>query len=223
MTPPDLRLRVTPPGLIALPWDRVATEVRLRDIPGRAQQAPRPVRRDRRAALGAEGAAPPADAASAGNAILITRSWTGRGSTAGCSCGCRSTARDTAPGCATPWPACWSACTATGCSGATARTREHHVLPATGNSSRRTWSTPRPARSTPSSAPAGASTTSTSSGGHDRLPLEALTALALRVVPLDAAASMAVADAGTDELLRLTPAVLAHLDRIHDEEQRGRT
>jgi hypothetical protein len=59
--------------------------------------------------------------------------------------------------------------------------------------------------------------------GRDIGDEEALTALALRFVPLDAAASMAVADAGSDELLRLTPAVLAHPARIHDEEQRGRT
>jgi hypothetical protein len=56
--------------------------------------------------------------------------------------------------------------------------------------------------------------------GRDIGDEEALTALALRFVPFDAAASMAVADAGTDELLRLTPRVLAQLDRLHAEEER---
>ena len=52
--------------------------------------------------------------------------------------------------------------------------------------------------------------------GRDVGEEEALTALALRVVPVDAAASMAVADAATGELQGLTPAVLAQLDRIHE-------
>jgi hypothetical protein len=47
---------------------------------------------------------------------------------------------------------------------------------------------------------------------------EALTALALRFVPLDAAATMSVADAGTGEQLRLTPEVLERLERMHTEE-----
>jgi hypothetical protein len=49
--------------------------------------------------------------------------------------------------------------------------------------------------------------------GRDIGDEEAVAALALRFVPFDAAATMAVADAGTDELVRLTPAVLDHLDR----------
>ena len=63
--------------------------------------------------------------------------------------------------------------------------------------------------------------------GRDIGDEEALTALALRFVPLDAAATMAVADVRTDEVLRMTPAVLEHLDRMHadarrrDEEDRG--
>ena len=56
--------------------------------------------------------------------------------------------------------------------------------------------------------------------GRDVGDEEALTALALRFVPFDAAASMAVADAGTDELTRLTPGVLERLDRMHAEEER---
>jgi Lipopolysaccharide kinase (Kdo/WaaP) family len=51
--------------------------------------------------------------------------------------------------------------------------------------------------------------------GRDIGDDEAVQALALRYVPFDAAATMAVADAGTDELLRLTPAVLDQLDRMH--------
>jgi hypothetical protein len=50
--------------------------------------------------------------------------------------------------------------------------------------------------------------------GRDIGDAEALTALALRLVPFDAAATMAVADVRTDEMLRMTPAVLEHLDRM---------
>jgi uncharacterized protein DUF4032 len=59
--------------------------------------------------------------------------------------------------------------------------------------------------------------------GRDIGDEEALTALALRIVPFDAAATMAVADAGTDELLRLTPAVLAYLDKINATQEEERT
>jgi uncharacterized protein DUF4032/lipopolysaccharide kinase (Kdo/WaaP) family protein len=59
--------------------------------------------------------------------------------------------------------------------------------------------------------------------GRDVGEEEALTALALRVVPVDAAASMAVADAATGELQGLTPAVLAQLDRIHEGNKGERT
>jgi hypothetical protein len=59
--------------------------------------------------------------------------------------------------------------------------------------------------------------------GRDVGEEEALTALALRVVPVDAAASMAVADAATGELQGLTPAVLAQLDRIHEGKKGERT
>jgi Domain of unknown function (DUF4032)/Lipopolysaccharide kinase (Kdo/WaaP) family len=59
--------------------------------------------------------------------------------------------------------------------------------------------------------------------GRDIGDEEALTALALRIVPFDAAATMAVADAGTDELLRLTPAVLAYLDKINAVQEEERT
>ena len=63
--------------------------------------------------------------------------------------------------------------------------------------------------------------------GRDIGDEEALTALALRLVPFDAAATMAVADVRTDEVLRMTPAVLEHLDRLHaqaahpDGEEQG--
>ena len=59
--------------------------------------------------------------------------------------------------------------------------------------------------------------------GRDVGEEEALTALALRVVPVDAAANMAVADAATGELQGLTPAVLAQLDRIHEGNKGERT
>ena len=49
--------------------------------------------------------------------------------------------------------------------------------------------------------------------GRDVGEDEALTALRLRFVPYDAAASAAVAEPATDELLRLRPGLLARLDR----------
>ncbi len=52
--------------------------------------------------------------------------------------------------------------------------------------------------------------------GRDVGEEEALTALRLRFVPYDAAASAAVAEPATDELLRLRPDLLARLDRDRD-------
>ena len=49
---------------------------------------------------------------------------------------------------------------------------------------------------------------------------EALAALALRYVPYDAAASMAVAEPATDELVRLRPDVLSRLDREREANAR---
>ncbi len=59
--------------------------------------------------------------------------------------------------------------------------------------------------------------------GRDIGDEEALAALALRFVPFDAAASMAVADAATGELQRLTPGVLEQLDAMHRHDEGERT
>ena len=56
--------------------------------------------------------------------------------------------------------------------------------------------------------------------GRDIGDEEALAALALRYVPYDAAASMAVAEPATDELVRLRPDVLSRLDREREANAR---
>jgi hypothetical protein len=175
----DLRLRRPLPGLLRLPWDTPLEdwspdEVGLREMPvGPSRHLVRFVESDGRMwaikelpervasrstpscassevrELPAVKAAGLVHQPESGNALLVTRyldrSWQFR----------RLLIRlppnrpPTGPGCSTPWRACSSTCTATASTGATARSA-NTLFSADGSGCRPGWSTPRPARSTPS-------------------------------------------------------------------------
>ena len=190
--PPDLRLRVTVAGAARAAVAGTARRVgRHRGAaarhPGRPEPPPGAVRRDRRRAVGAQGApaahrregvrgpARPGGPVAAGGAAGRPGRPAARGHRdprhplprtvlavpAAAHAHAAGRSPRTASGCSTRWPACWSTCTATASSGATARWPTR-CSRATARSCRRGWSTPRPARSTRGSATGSASTTSTS-------------------------------------------------------------